>query len=216
MTDIEIIQKNYEYTPYDETGPEPTADACAVEPEPAADTPLLGRSLVDLCTRYSKDVRAVFEALLREGQLPLVLLENTRWLQLAELWQAEQDALDEAQRAQRARDLAEADRRRLFDDGVRLREAIRARELDVHMTGGMIDHESEVNRLAKLERRVKLELEEVRAARAAWQAWSDANPGMAAAVETHLGAPTAAAKLAGPASVTQLAGYEKPNLGSFR
>jgi hypothetical protein len=177
---------------------------------------LIGRSLVDLCRRYSKDVRVVFEQLLREGSLPLVLLENTRWLQLQELWQAEQDALDQHERDARARALVEAERKRLFDEGVQLRENIRARRLDYDMSKAMWDHESEVTRLAKLEARIDLELEELVEARAAWQAWSDANPGMAAAVETHLGAPGAAAAAASPASVKQLPGYTKPTPADFR
>jgi hypothetical protein len=181
---------------------------------PAAPSTAAGRSLRALCSHYTKDARAVVEALIQEGADTL-LIREPRATQIAELWQADRDRQTELERQRQADALAERERRRLFDQGIALRDLIKARALDLSMTNNMIDHESEVTRLAKLEARLELELEEHRDACEGWATWKEDHPEMAAAVETHLAAGNPTATAPGLASVESLPDYEKPTFGTF-
>lgn len=140
-------------------------------------------SLSALAASHDRSFAEVLEHYTRYAKGAHLGLRRSEAAELVRRWRKEDEARSEAEQRAAARAAEERDRRQALDYGRSLLVALDSARTDQAMTEEQIAHESEVERLGMLERRLTAELDEVARALEAWASWRRDNASVAVAVE---------------------------------
>jgi hypothetical protein len=140
-------------------------------------------SLKALAVSHGRSFNDVVSYFMRRARGAALGVRRAEALELLHQWRLEDAARSAAEQRRAQRAAEERDRRQLINEGRQLLEAVESARFDQLFTEEQIAKESFDERLAVLERRLSLEVDEVAAALDAWSAWRHDHASVALAVE---------------------------------